>query len=104
VTVQAKTPGFDKAVKTSTGDVWATAVDSHASLGTPARVEPGALSTATVIITPTAPVGTKVTGVLYVVTPPAVLGNLNPTGDVLTAIPYAYTVGQPPTSAKTSTR
>ena len=104
MTVQAKTPGFDNTIKTSTGDVRATAVDPHASLGTPARIEPGGSSTATVFITPTAPVGTKVAGVLYVVTPPAIVGNLNPTGDVLTAIPYAYTVGQPPTSAKASTR
>ena len=57
------------------------------------RCNPGQTKTVTVTITPTAKAGTRVTGVLHLVTPPdGVQDAFNTTGEVLASLPYSYTV------------
>ena len=89
----ATTKAFDPAVTSSTGDPFLSAVDPTAPAGTPLVIAPGATKTVTVTITPTGKAGTKVNGVLHLVTPPTQVRNVNPTGEVLANLPYSYTVG-----------
>ena len=95
VDLTARTPAFDTAVTSSTGDFWAVTTDLTASTGKPVTINPGKSATITVTITPTAKVGTVVSGVLNVYTPPAFFAAFNTTGDVLATVPYTYTVGAP---------
>ena len=94
LTLTAHTKPFDPAVTSSTGDLWAGAVDQSA-FGTfaPLLLNPGQTGTITVTITPSGASGTVVHGTLYVDdfaagVPP--YGQL--TGDELTAFPYSYTI------------
>jgi hypothetical protein len=90
----ATTPAFDPAVTSSTGDFWGLATNPTADLGSPVTIQPGQSATITVTITPTAAVGTKVTGVLNVIVPPSfAYATFNTTGETLAQLPYSYTVG-----------
>ena len=97
VGVTARTLGFDNQVTSSTGDFWKIATDPTADLGTPVTIAPGASALITVMIKPTAKVGSVVSGVLDIYTPPAFLSFANTTGDLLAKVPYTYTVGAPAT-------
>ncbi|WP_416971719.1 S8 family peptidase [Streptomyces sp. 4F14] len=85
VSVTATTQPVDPAAKASTGVFW----DLKGAY-TPLAVAPGRSGTMTLTLTPTAPVGTVVHGVLYVDTDtPLSVAN----GSELVGIPYTYTVG-----------
>ena len=84
----ARTQPFDPTVTTPTGDPWLAAIEHNPSF-TPLTLQPGRSGTITVTITPTAPKGTRVNGVLYVDD----FTEFNNAGDELKAIPYTYTVG-----------
>ncbi|MGI3782028.1 MAG: hypothetical protein ACRYG2_14775, partial [Janthinobacterium lividum] len=100
VDLVARTPDLDPAVTSSTGDFWQLAFDPQADGGTPVTIQPGKSATVTVSIKPTGDVGAKVHGVLNVITPPALgLPSFATTGDVITSLDYAYTVGAPSTAA-----
>ena len=87
------TAGFDGAVVTSsTGDPYIVAVDPTADPGSPIRIAPGGTGVITVTITPTAKVGSTVSGVLNLVTTPFGTPLFNTTGDVIAALPYHYSV------------
>jgi hypothetical protein len=88
VAAEAVTQLFDSAVNSSTGDVWAEAVDPTATF-TPLLLAPGQTGTITVQITPSAPAGTVVSGSLQVDTFTPFTGS----GDQIVAVPYAYKVG-----------
>jgi hypothetical protein len=104
VDLTARTPDFDPAVTSSTGDFWKVVTDPQADTGTPVTIAPGKSATVTVSIKPTGDVGTKVHGVLNVITPPEfVFPSFNTTGDVITTLDYAYTVGAPSTATDTVT-
>ena len=99
VDLVARTPDLDAAVTSSTGDFWKAAFDPQADTGAPVTIQPGRSATVTVSIKPTGEVGSKVHGVLNVVTPPSlVFPTFTPTGDVITTLDYAYTVGAPSTA------
>lgn len=100
VDLVARTPDLDPAVTSSTGDFWQAAFDPQADVGTPVTIQPGKSATVEVSIKPTAAVGTQVHGVLNVITPPSfALPTFLTTGDVITSLDYAYTVGKPSTPA-----
>ncbi len=84
----AHTAAFDAAVTSSTGDPELAAVSDPAPAATPLSIAPGDDGTITVTITPNAPRGTTVRGVLYVDTFDAVTGS----ADEVFAVPYSYTV------------
>ena len=84
---------FDPAVTSSTGDPFLSAVDPTADPGAPLVLAPGATRTITVAITPAGARGSKVSGVLHLVTTPIGVAQLfNTTGEVVATLPYAYTV------------
>ena len=96
VDLTARTPDFDTAVTSSTGDFWPVVLDPQADIGTPVTIQPGGSATVTVSIKPTGKVGSTVHGVLNVIVPPSfAYPNFNTTGDVITSLGYAYTVGAP---------
>lgn len=88
-TATAVTKAFDGAVSSSTGDPQLARVDAAAPAASPLSVAAGAKGSISVTITPTAPVGSTVTGVLYLDTLDAVTGSV----DEVAALPYSYTVG-----------
>lgn len=87
------TQAFDPAVTSSTGDMW-SAFNGLSSTFSPVYLNPGQSATITVTITPTASVGSLVTGTLYVsdLTLGQVIGAANSDGDDIAAIPYRYVV------------
>ncbi|HEU5267538.1 MAG TPA: hypothetical protein VFU35_12605, partial [Jatrophihabitans sp.] len=94
ISTTATTKPFDPAVASSTGDPYLPAVDPTNDGGTPLVIAPGASGTITVTITPTGKAGTKVNGVLHLVTTPiGVASSFNTTGEVLANLPYSYTIG-----------
>ncbi len=105
LTATALTQPLDPAVTSAAGDPYAPGFTDQAPTGTPVVVNPGASAGITVTITPSAKAGTVVHGVIYLVTSPfsgtgtiggAIGGGLGAeqtSGDVLAALPYAYTVG-----------
>ena len=88
------TQAFDSAVTSSTGDMW-SAFNGLSSTFDPVYLNPGQSATITVTITPTASVGSNVSGTLYVsdLTLGQFIGAANSDGDDIAAIPYSYTVG-----------
>jgi hypothetical protein len=88
------TRAFDRAVTSSTGDMW-SAFNGLSSTFTPVYLNPGQSATITVTITPTASVGSNVSGTLYVsdLTLGQFIGAANSNGDDIAAIPYRYVVG-----------
>jgi hypothetical protein len=91
LTAFATTFGFDRAVTTSVGDPYLSAVDPTAAAGTPVVIPPHGAATITVTITPPAGATGTVSGVLNLVTTPSGTAVFNTTGDVLAAVPYSYT-------------
>ncbi|MCP2341821.1 S8 family peptidase [Actinomadura rupiterrae] len=94
----AKTQPWDTAVSSPAGDPYKTAITGDWNQGgSPVVVQPGKSGKVAVTITPSGKPGTVVNGVLYLVTSPVgafngSLGAIYTGGDVLTAIPYSYTV------------
>ena len=80
---------FDAAVASDSGDVWADLTFGTQTYN-PLVLAPGESGTINLLIAPNAPVGTVVSGYLYIDT---FNGNLY-TGDEVVSIPYTYTVGQ----------
>jgi hypothetical protein len=80
---------FDRAVTSTTGDIWLSAVDSSAPAFKPLTIAPGQSATITVTITPSAPKGSVVKGTLYVDD----YSNTMQSGDELIGLPYTYKVG-----------
>lgn len=84
---------FDTSVTSATGDLWLGSIDPTASVA-PFIVAPGASATIPVTVTPNAPVGTTVTGTLFVDDADFVnTGFLAPNGNQVAALPYSYEVG-----------
>ncbi|WP_416966849.1 S8 family peptidase [Streptomyces sp. 4F14] len=83
VTLTATTQAFDPAAKASTGDYWDPAADFDSD-----RAAPGKTATMHLTLTPTAPTGTVVHGIVYVDTVSPFVA-----GSELIGIPYTYTVG-----------
>jgi hypothetical protein len=84
VTAEARTKAFDPAVASSTGDVW-----PRSGPFTPLALAPGQSGSIAVTITPSAPAGTVVRGVLEVDT----FDPLTSSGDQAALLPYEYRVG-----------
>jgi hypothetical protein len=84
-----ETNAFDTGVSSSTGNAWKRlAIDNFAPYS-PLTLAPGQSGTITVNITPNAPKGTVVHGLLGIDT-------MNPftvSGDEIVVLPYAYSVG-----------
>jgi len=80
---------FDPAVTSGTGDIWPSFVQGSPPPFAPLVLPPGQTGTITVTFTPTGPVGTLVTGDLFVDDFTDAAG----TGDELTAVPYSYVIG-----------
>jgi hypothetical protein len=90
----AVTRAFDDTATASTGDLW-SAVNGLTKHFSPVYVLPGHSATMTITITPTAPVGTTVTAVVYVddtFQANELIGLENAGGDELAAVPYRYKV------------
>ena len=89
----AVTQAFDPTVTSSTGDFW-SAANGITDNFSPAYVPTGDSVNITVVVTPTAKVGSHVTGTLYLddVALAQTYGASLPFGDQLVAIPYSYTV------------
>jgi hypothetical protein len=86
--------GFESSITSSVGDVFRAALDPTADTGTPVLIPAGGSALITVTIKPNAAKGLKINGVLNLVTPPTGVDEVfNTTGDVLTSLPYSYTVG-----------
>jgi hypothetical protein len=104
LTATALTQPLDPSVTSAAGDPYAPGFTDQAPTGTPVVVNPGKTGGITVTITPTGKSGTVVHGVIYLVTSPFTgndtiggaiageLGAVQTSGDVLTAVPYTYTV------------
>jgi hypothetical protein len=86
---KVRTRQFDPAVTSSTGDIWLGSVMASPPPATPLTLPPGGSGTITVTITPQAPRGSVVRGVVYVDDFSGYTGS----GDELIGIPYSYTVG-----------
>jgi len=70
------------------------ATNPAADTGVPVTIAPGQTKTVMVTIKPTAPKGTKVSGILNIITPPSfAYPTFNTTGDVITRLRFAYVVG-----------
>jgi hypothetical protein len=94
-TVTAVTQAFDTSVRSDTDDLWQAGLNfSHFHY-----LGPGQSVAIPIAIKPTAPVGTRVTGTLYIddFTLDSFLssGDLLPNADEVAAVPYSYTVVTP---------
>jgi hypothetical protein len=104
LTATALTRPLDPSVTSAAGDPYAPGFTDQNPTGTPVTVNPGQTGGIKVTITPSAKSGTVVHGVIYLVTSPFTgndtvggaisgeLGAVQISGDVLTAVPYTYTV------------
>jgi hypothetical protein len=90
----ATTQGFDPAITSATGDLWQAAIGGPLTV-TPVVVQPGQSATIPVIIGPTGPKGTVVSGVLYLDDDSlfSLYGGLAPNANTVAAIPYTYKIG-----------
>ena len=87
------TRAFDPNASSPSGDLWLTGVNPNAAFA-PVVVQPGKSATLYLTITPSGPVGSTVTGTIYLDDDSALSENgPSPTGDELVALPYHYTVG-----------
>jgi hypothetical protein len=87
---------LDAAARPSTGNPVARLLGQSTCAYTPLTLAPGQTGTITVIIKPDASAGTAIHGFLYVDAVNAnssTFGSITGSGDEVTAIPYAYTVG-----------
>jgi hypothetical protein len=97
--IVATTDEFDPAVTSTTGDLWSISTNLSSTLNA-VVVDPGESATIPVTITPSAPVGSTVTGTLYVddyaPVNAALTDNpdpaISPTGSDVAAFNYKYTV------------
>jgi hypothetical protein len=81
--------GFDSSVSSATGDYWLGSVRAQAPAFHPVSVAPGGRGVISVTFTPAGPVGSVVSGWLYVDS----VSLTNDAGDELVGIPYSYVVG-----------
>jgi subtilisin family serine protease len=88
-TTTATTLGFDRAVKSSTGDLWLQTVDASAPGVKFLTLAPGETGTIKVTITPGATASAVVHGTIFVDD----FNFFTDQGDELVALPYTYTVG-----------
>ncbi len=92
VSMAAQAKAFDPAVTSGAGDLWQIAVNPDASFS-PVAINPGQTVVINVTITPSAAVGTVVSGTLYVDDfVGGILPYLQTSGDELVGIPYKYKV------------
>ncbi len=93
-TLTATTQGFDPAITASTGDLWQAAIGGPITVS-PIVVQPGHSATIPVIIAPTGPKGSTVSGVLYLDDDSlfSLYGGLAPNANTVAAIPYTYKIG-----------
>ena len=93
--LSAVTQAFDPGMRTNSDDLWQVGF----SFSKFYYVQPDQIAEIKVTIKPTAPVGTKVSGTLYVdaftLYSFANIQALWPDADVVAALPYSYTVGAP---------
>jgi hypothetical protein len=93
----ATTKPFDPAVLSPTGDLWFQSFNPAYTFS-PVDLQPGESVTVNVVITPSGPPGTIVSGNLYVdgfvssLARRTNLGTPAPTADEIAAFPYAYTI------------
>ncbi len=91
---EAQTKAFDSTVTSTTGDVWAQAVDPDAG-NSPITIQPGHSAEVDVTFTPSAGVGSIDDGTIYVDT---VTDDVPPyhqfSSSEVAALPYSYTVGK----------
>jgi hypothetical protein len=96
----AQTKTFDATVTSTTGDVWAQAVDPSAG-NSPITIQPGHSAEVDVTFTPSGGVGSIDEGNLYV---DVVTDDIPPyhqfSASEVSAIPYSYRVGKPAKAAK----
>ncbi len=94
--MQALTPAFDPTVSTDTGDLWSY-FNGYSADWAPVQVNPGATVAINLSITPTASVGTTVTGTINVdnlyLDSPFLDTGAGDGGDQVASIPYSYKVG-----------
>ena len=92
--VSVVTKAFDPFITSTTGDFWAAVEGQSQTQFAPQWVAPGASTTITVTISPSAPPGTRVSGNLYVddYSLASQFGVDLPNADELAAIPYSYTI------------
>jgi hypothetical protein len=90
----ATTQAFDPAVTSPTGDLWQFAVGGPLTVSA-VIVQPGHSVTIPVSIAPTGPVGSRVSGVLYLDDDSlfSLYGTLAPNANTVAAIPYSYKIG-----------
>ena len=94
VSLNAVTQEFDPTAKSSTDDFWELSDGQGGTSFAPVIVQPGHTGTITISVTPqSTETGKQVSGTLYVddFALASNFGAALPTGDVLAAIPYAYT-------------
>jgi hypothetical protein len=88
----ATTKAFDPAVSSATGDLWQLSIGGPFTV-TPVVVQPGHSATIPVVISPTGPKGSRVSGVLYVDDDSlALFGSLVPNANTVAAVPYSYKI------------
>jgi hypothetical protein len=92
-TLVAKTQAFDFSVHSDTGDLWQAAIGGPLAVS-PIIVQPGHSATIPVIIAPTGPAGSTVSGVLYLDDDSlfSLFGGLSPNANTVAAIPYSYKI------------
>jgi hypothetical protein len=95
--LDAVTKAFDPAVISSTGDMWSALNGLSKTPFAPVFLKPGQSAAIKVTITPTASVGSDISGTLYVsnVALGQFIGAVNPDSDDIAAIPYHYDVVAP---------
>jgi hypothetical protein len=99
MTASMKTYAFDPDVTSSTGDPYGNSIDpDNNGFGHPVNIKPGETKTILVTITPSAALGTTVSGVLNLVTIPTFPTGFTgmpqfSTGAVVAMLPYQYKVG-----------
>ena len=98
MTMTATLKSFDAAVSSPTGDLWLFSTGAGPTFA-PVVLNPGQSTTVNVTIKPAGAAGTKVQGTIYV---DDYLSGVPPygttAGNEVAGLPYAYTVGAPPTS------
>lgn len=93
VSLIAHTRTFATDITSSTGDFYAVTTNPNADTGAPVTIASGQTKTIMVTIKPTAAKGTKVSGILNIITPPSfAYPKFNTTGDIVTRLPFAYVV------------
>jgi hypothetical protein len=89
VAALVETNVFDSTVSSSTGNAWEQLAINNFAPYTPLTLPPGQSGSITVRITPNAPRGTVVHGLLGIDT----MNPFTTSGDEIVVLPYAYTVG-----------